>query len=56
MDFFEGKQSLTPLIIDARQLFTQQDKFAALDFADVKGQETIKRCVEIAAAGGHNIF
>ena len=56
MDFFEGKQSLTPLTIDARQLFTQQDKFAALDFADVKGQETIKRCMEIAAAGGHNII
>ncbi|MEN8768751.1 MAG: YifB family Mg chelatase-like AAA ATPase [Candidatus Arcticimaribacter sp.] len=56
MDFFEGKQSLTPLTIDARKLFAQQDKFAALDFADVKGQETIKRCMEIAAAGGHNII
>ena len=56
MDFFEGKQSLTPLTIDARQLFAQQDKFAAHDFADVKGQETIKRCMEIAAAGGHNII
>ena len=56
MDFFEGNQSLTPLTIDARKLFAQQDKFAALDFADVKGQETIKRCMEIAAAGGHNII
>ena len=56
MDFFEGKQSLTPLTIDAHQLFTQQDKFAALDFADVKGQEMIKRCMEIAAVGGHNII
>ena len=56
MDFFEGKQSLTQMTIDARQLFTQQDKFAAHDFADVKGQETIKRCMEIAAAGGHNII
>lgn len=56
MDFFEGKQSLTPLTIDARKLFAQQDKFDALDFADVKGQETTKRCMEIAAAGGHNII
>ena len=56
MDFFEGKQSLTPLTIDARKLFAQQDKFDALDFADVKGQETIKRCMEIAASGGHNII
>ncbi len=56
MAFFEGKQNLTPLTIDARKLFALQNKFAALDFADVKGQETIKRCMEIAAAGGHNII
>ena len=37
-------------------MFAQQEKFAQLDFADVKGQETIKRCMEIAAAGGHNII
>ena len=56
IDFFEGRKKLHALELNARSLFTQQEKFAQLDFADVKGQETIKRCMEIAAAGGHNII
>ncbi|MDC0643711.1 YifB family Mg chelatase-like AAA ATPase [Flavobacteriaceae bacterium] len=56
MDFFEGKQTLIPLQLDARSLFKQQQHNASLDFSDVKGQETIKRCMEIAAAGGHNVI
>ena len=56
MDFFEGKQTLIPLQLDARSLFKQQQYNASLDFSDVKGQETIKRCMEIAAAGGHNVI
>lgn len=56
IDFFEGRKKLHALELNARSLFAQQEKFAQLDFADVKGQETIKRCMEIAAAGGHNII
>ncbi len=56
IDFFEGKGDLQPMIIDTRQEFYQSLDFPEFDFSDVKGQESIKRCMEIAAAGGHNII
>jgi len=56
IDFFEGKGSIEPTIIDTREEFYKTLDFPEFDFADVKGQESIKRCMEIAAAGGHNII
>ncbi|MGL2966744.1 YifB family Mg chelatase-like AAA ATPase [Flavobacterium sp. XGLA_31] len=56
VDFFEGKGTLEPTIINTREEFYQTLDFPEFDFADVKGQESIKRCMEIAAAGGHNII
>ena len=49
-----GEQGLTPVKIDTREEFFYSQYDFEADFADVKGQENIKRALEIAAAGGHN--
>ena len=56
IDFFNGKLSLTPTEIDTRDEFYGKINEFEFDFSDVKGQENIKRALEIAAAGGHNII
>ena len=54
--FFDKQATLTPVSVDTRLEFQKQLKYPEHDFSDVKGQQTIKRCMEIAAAGGHNII
>ena len=56
IDFFNGEKQLDKTEIDTRKEFFKNLEFPEFDFADVKGQESIKRCMEIAAAGGHNII
>ncbi|MFT5257000.1 MAG: magnesium chelatase family protein [Arenicella sp.] len=53
---FNGDKKIESTVVDTRAEFYKNIDFPEFDFSDVKGQESIKRCMEIAAAGGHNII
>ena len=54
IEFFKNENSLQPVVINTREEFFSTQYDFEFDFTDVKGQENIKRALEIAAAGGHN--
>ena len=57
IDFFEsGEAALKPIKVDVRAEFSEAQHLFDTDFSEVKGQEHIKRALEIAAAGGHNVI
>ena len=56
ISFFNGNDTYETTVVDTRREFYERQYSFDLDFADVKGQESVKRALEVAAAGGHNMI
>jgi len=56
VDFFNGTRKFEPVKVDLLEIFNSEANKYDIDFSDVRGQENVKRALEVAAAGGHNIL
>jgi len=56
IDFFNGTRQFNPVKVDLIEIFASEANKYDVDFSDVRGQENVKRALEVAAAGGHNII
>ncbi|MDD6473452.1 MAG: YifB family Mg chelatase-like AAA ATPase [Bacteroidales bacterium] len=56
VNHLNGTRLMDPVLVNTREEFYAQQSHFDFDFADVKGQENVKRALEVAAAGGHNII
>ncbi len=56
IEFMNGDRELEPTVVNTREEFFSDQVHFDLDFEDVKGQESVKRALEVAAAGGHNLI
>lgn len=54
-DYLNSELTLPPFTVDIKDIFNRSSSYE-VDFSEVKGQEHVKRALEVAAAGGHNII